>query len=120
MQSAPKTCFAWLATNVLPIGGLVKPVTPKHNARKILRKRKKTPCENRATLLFGACTGRSPSVPMKAAVADSLPRGTTAAIATSHRGLAMEYDHNPNPGVDSVKLPVAPIQETSKWLAHTA
>jgi hypothetical protein len=43
MPSVPKTCFAMLATSALPIGGLVKPVTPKQKARAVLRKRKKKP-----------------------------------------------------------------------------
>jgi len=52
---------------------------------------------------------------MKTAVVDSLPRGTTTVVATSHGGMAMEYDYHPNPGVASVKLPVALIQGTSRW-----
>jgi len=51
------------------------------------------------------------AVQLKAAVADSLPRGTTAAIATSHRGLAMDYTRHTKFHGDSVKLPVALIQE---------
>jgi abortive infection bacteriophage resistance protein len=35
--NAQKICFAWLATSALPIGGLVKPVTPKQKAAAFLR-----------------------------------------------------------------------------------
>lgn len=42
MQNAPNTCFVCPATSVLLIGGLVKPVTPKQKARRILWKQEKT------------------------------------------------------------------------------
>lgn len=41
MQNVPKICFAWPVTSALPIGGLVKPISLKQKAKRLLRLQKK-------------------------------------------------------------------------------